>query len=359
MNTYFPVLKSKPAEFLALENLGALNTNTRPVVDVIPRPLTRKAPLTEKSWYMELAPQILGFGLKYPVVVDPFLMETLDGACTARGLFDWLASLIEAAKDPIYVIPAVRLGASAQTLQAARRIVHNSGSGLAVRLTFADIQSVSHDGGASLRDQLDRIFVELNLQPDDTDLLLDLEQISSSVPAAIYVEVLLRFIQGQRIGWRHIAIVGSSAPAENSVAGFDMARTPRTDLEIWESVKRQLPDGPSTSFGDYGGFAPLLPNGNARTKHPSLRYTLANEAILVRRKAIAGEGHSVYTDVCQFVVAQPWYQGSAYSWGDDCIEQTAQGNTNPAGGGAIRWRATALNHHMTLTASQVSSLLVS
>lgn len=356
MPTYFPVLLSKGAEFAALEQLGSSFQDLRPIFDVIPRP-KRKKPLTEIGWYQEIAPKILTFGKTKSIIVDPTYMETYDSTCTVEALYDYLAQLVKIAKDRIDVIPTVRLTMAPAALGAARDLAMVTGSGVALRLVHDEIGSSASVRTGSFKAQVDAVLEASGAERSRTDLILDLGQLASDASESALVGMLQTFIGDHGAGWREIVVVGSSAAVENSVAGFTMATLRRRELSIWQQLVAGRNESAAVSFGDYAGFAPSAPIENARTKHPSLRYTSTHEAHLIRRQAPKGGGLAVYTQVCEFVVGEPWYFGSGYSWGDDCIEQTALHLTTPSGGGTMRWRASSLNHHMTLTSQQIANHL--
>lgn len=354
MAAYFPLLKTKQAEFSALDQLDGAVTGLHPVLEVIPRP-TRKTSLSPDQWYREVALELRRHAGNRPILVDPFLMMSRDPECTVAGFFAHLAALLTGSSAEHPVTPVVKLQASQAELSAASTLAALTEAGFAIRITGSEIAKAGKDMGADLGARLDAHVAGLGSNRSEIDLLIDLGQVPQDAAPQLYVNSLGLALPGIEAGWRRLVIAGTSGPSQNDVAGFAEAETPRLEIDIWS----QLQDWPAIDstlhFGDYAGFAAVLPTGAGRTKHPSLRYSTETTAYLVRRKAEAGEGFSVYKEVCKHVVRQAWFAGPGFSWGDDQIAQTAAGFTTPSGGGATRWRAASVNHHMTLTAWQIAN----
>lgn len=354
MAEYFPILKTKQAEFSALDQLDDAVTRLHPIFEVTPRP-TRKTKLSPDQWYREVALDLRRQAGNRPVLVDPFLMMSRDPECTVTGFFAHLAILLTGSSTEYPVTPVVRLQTSHAELSAASALTVLTKAGFAIRVTGSEIAEAGKDMGQDLSVRLDAHVAGLGANRFEIDLLVDLGQVPDGATPQLYVNSLGLTLPGLAAGWRRVIIAGTTGPSQNDVAGFAQAETARLEIDIWS----QLQGWPSTDlnlhFGDYAGFAAALPTGAGRTKHPSLRYSTETTAYLVRRKAEAGEGFSVYKEVCKHIVQQAWFAGPGFSWGDDQIVQTAAGFTPPSGGGATRWRAASVNHHITLTAWQIAN----
>lgn len=354
MATYFPLLKTKQAEFSALDQLDDAVTGLHPVLEVIPRP-TRKESLSRDQWYREVSLELRRQAGNRPVLVDPFLMMSRDPECTVAGFFAHLAALLAGSSTEHPVTPVVRLQAGQAELSAASALAALTEAGSAIRVTGSEIAEAGKDMVKNFGARLDAQVAGLEADRSEVDLLVDLGHVAEETVPQLYVNSLGHTLPGIETGWRRIIIAGTTGPSQNDVAGFTEAETPRLEIDIWNQLQSWTSINSTLHFGDYAGFAAVLPTGSGRTKHPSLRYSTETTAYLVRRKAEAGEGFSVYKDVCKHVVQQAWFAGPGFSWGDDQIAQTAAGFTTPSGGGATRWRAASVNHHMTLTAWQIAN----
>lgn len=354
MVTYFPVLKTKSAEFKALDNLHPDLPELRPLLEVIPRP-TRKTPLTNEQWYREISLGVLQQAETRPVLIDPYLMSSRDSECTEAGFFTHMASMAQGSPEPAPIIPVVRLHSNAELLSAASALADIAKSGFSVRLTATEIADAGKDRGLELNGALDTLVAGLRTTRSNVDLVIDMGQLQDGSTPQLYVNSLGLALPGISSDWRRIVIAGTTGPDKNDIAQFAEAVTPRLELAVWKELQTWPTIDSELHFGDYAGFAAVLPTGAGRTKHPSLRYTTEGSSYLVRRKAEAGAGFSVFKEVCEHVTRQPWFAGAKFSWGDNHISRTATGDVNPSGGGAIGWRAASVNHHMTLTAAQIAS----
>jgi hypothetical protein len=252
----------------------------------------------------------------------------------------------------------VRLGSKQDVLKAAKRLSEVSSAGAAIRILEGELSSSVVDGGTAINARLSDILSTLSVDRSEVDLIIDLGAMSWRSSLDLYVNGLLAAVPliEEVKAFRYVVIVGSSAPAMNNVAKFDMVAVPRTEFGVFTSFSSRDKSGARLAFGDYVGFAPDLPAGEARTKHPALRYSREEDLAIVRREAERGAGFSIFTAVCEFIVAQPWYKGSDYSWGDFYINEVAAGRTSASGGGSTAWRAAAVNHHITITAQQLAML---
>ena len=209
------------------------------------------------------------------------------------------------------------------------------------------------DGGAALATRLNSVLSAVSMPASSVDLVIDMQAVGdSALTHANSLAASLPHVP-HIAAWRTVTVAGSSAPEQNDVAGYAEFQAHRVEWGAWKSLRGRSGLPREVDFGDYAGFAVPLPQGQARTRHPALRYTHGDVVHVVRRQAAAGAGFAVFVDVARFVVAQSWFDGAHFSWGDAQLAQVAAGTLGT--GNAETWRKIALNHHITHVVQQLAS----
>lgn len=177
------------------------------------------------------------------------------------------------------------------------------------------------------------------------------EAIEASGAAANFIDHLCRATSVRRV-----LIAGSCAPKTVSLVDRDSHRAlHRYELDLWAHlVSERLPI--QAIFSDYGVIHPDFSDLSLATHiNGKIRYT-AGDKLHIHR------GHSLrqldkfeqYRVLAADVVRSPYYKGSSFSYGDRYVYECATGHAGTGNPGT--WVLVDQNHHISLTASQLSRL---
>lgn len=128
-------------------------------------------------------------------------------------------------------------------------------------------------------------------------------------------------------------VVGSSIPASiTDIAKPSKESTiARAELEVFHTVQSKLRDS-RLSLGDYTIISPtysditLPPELLLSVTAPKVFYTYKNNHYIARGGRIKTEGYGQYDDICEQIVSKSFYRKAPYSWGDNFIQQRADGD---------------------------------
>lgn len=368
ITSYVPILRWRPAELTALQKLHPSDRQKMtPLVELImPNPTTDKKDRhqiveTPKDKFLRKLPEVGNGLLKFcgrdPVFVDVHL---LDGDIRADAFEKILSATraLDIFSIPVtHIIPVTSTNADHATRAVATRFAKDSGNGLCIRI------DKSHFADASLADHI-ADFLDTNaLDIANTDLLVDLQIVDDSVDAKAVVTQLKRLPELTK--WRSFVISGGSFPKDlTALEVFQTHTVDRADWRLWQQISQAAELARKPIFSDYTiqhpifyGYVPT-PNVSA-----SVRYTdngcwqvFRGQALgYVNKKTGAkGPGSKQYLAHAKTIVAQPFYKGEQYSFGDAEIRRIA-GEKNEKPGNPQQWLTIGINHHLTLVARQVSS----
>jgi hypothetical protein len=361
-------LRWRAAELTALNKLDPSDRQKMtPLVEfIMPAPTTdkkdrRKITETTKAKFLRKLPEIgidlWNFGGIAPVFVDVHL---LDGDIRA----DALETILTASKEldlfsiPVaHIIPVTSTGADNATRAIAARFAKETGNGLCIRIDkshFADTQLAQHI--------ID--FLEVNaLDIENTDLLVDLQIVDNAVNSQAVVSQLKRLPELTK--WRSFILSGGSFPKDlTHLEVFQTHAIDRADWRLWQQIlqAQELPRKPI--FSDYTVQHPIfygyIPGASVSA---SVRYTdddcwqvFRGQALgyINKKTGAKGPGSKQYLGHAKTIVAQQFYKGPQYSFGDAEIQRIAL-DVNGKTGNPKNWLCIGINHHLTLVARQASS----
>lgn len=259
----------------------------------------------------------------------------------------------EARKRGLCFVPVVPVeGRSEVHTKVARDAFLEGGRGIALR--YKAFGSVSI---ATPEQVLSNALGELQASACDTDLIIDLEWLSTDLEIESEDIVMLVDHLAQAGEWRNIILMGTTIPSALScIPEGTIGFLPRREWKIWEGVRNELAHVP-VSFGDYAIQHPKPPleGDGGPGMRANIRYTVADSTLIARgRGAVIQEGKGQYRQLCQQLCARAEYKGSAYSWGDSYISDCANWVADP--GSQDLWRAVGTSHHLRFVTDQLSQL---
>lgn len=208
----------------------------------------------------------------------------------------------------------------------------------------------------SFRQSLSELLARVGAEPSQVHLFFDFGQLSNSSTQsqafAVFSAINSLENQGE---WLSYSIVGGSMPPSLPPAEQSPKLLPRLEWEIWRQVVQNLPASARLPcFGDYGVSSYDVTELNPRmiTVSANIRYTGVEGYWIFKGRSLRRFSFEQFRDLSRQVIGHTAYSGPSFSWGDEYIEQCAEGKVGT--GNTTTWRRVGTNHHVTLVARQVS-----
>ncbi len=364
IKSYIPILRWRAAEMNAIKKLSLSDReNVTPLVElVMPAPSFNEdgeVVKTPKEKFMNSLPNITKDLFEScgqnTVFIDAHLLDSdIRASSLEQILFQDNFGLF---MIPVtYIIPVTSTNADKVTREITVNYAKKSGHGLCIRIDKSHLQE---DGVFSHVSY----FVESNkLNIENTDLFIDLRVISEGFVIANLAKQLAEIPNLKK--WRSFIIAGGVFPKDlTQFTAGDVHRLDRLDWKLWNALRDiQLPRVPS--FSDYTiqcpDYEPVNIPGSV-----SIRYTADENWWIFRGKKPGvinkithekGPGREQYIGHARTLKNRSFYKGVDYSFGDAEIARIAHPD-NVRTGNPTTWLTIGINHHITLTAHQIASLV--
>lgn len=359
--TYIPVLKAKPGELQALENMTS--TQLRRVVPLLDISRMGERTKLQKRYakssaitaaYLDDVAE--GIAAKFAgrrVMVDAFQWKP--GAHTETGehvIAFTHARLQERGVKTIPVLGYDRWDSPAYR-NAMKSIKVRAGGFCVLRLTSDDMEDA--DDPDYFKEKVTEILADVALVPQLCAVMIDfgdvtntsIEQLADTMSSVLAVLSPMNF--------KFFSVAGCSLPTtiDRAVKKHDSVGTVlRKEMIAWQSVRAARPDV-SLVFGDYGVRGPntaddvIAPDTNGK-----IRYTTHLNHFVAR-------GHSLRTgncgkqmyDLAKTIAESDCFMGPDFSWGDSQIQARADRVAKP--GNSTNWIAFDTSHHLAWVLSEV------
>lgn len=203
-------------------------------------------------------------------------------------------------------------------------------------------------------ENINQILIDLELDPNDCHLLLDLADITTASIEQLFSRVELLVEQLLPYGFNSYSICGCSLPKTIDAAvnkPDTCGNIVRKEMLLWRHLRQQYSDLHIT-FGDYGIRGPNT-NEGIRNKHTNgkIRHTIDKEYFVARGHSMSlpGKGEQMW-GLAKTIVESKHYMGEEFSWGDkqifDCSNGAFKGN-------AALWISIDTNHHLAYVVAEV------
>jgi hypothetical protein len=369
IKSYVPILRSRPAEMLALERLYPQDREKiTPFIEfIMPPPKTdkndRKKILEDsKSKFLRQLPEIGKRLLKYCGRSVLFLdVHLLDGDIRASAFEKILSSTnaVDLFSIPVvHIIPVVGTDADMATREVAVKYAKMGDRGLCIRIDN------SHFKDENLAKHIEEFIKIHGLKIQDVDILVDLQIVDESVTAESVIEKLVRIPQIKN--YRSFILSGGAFPKDLSgLQPFDTYKLGRTDWKLWNDISTSEKLARKPIFSDYTIQHPIfygyIPGASVSA---SIRYTDNEQWNVFRGRALNYldkkngnkriPGYEQYLAHARELINQPFYQKADYSFGDSEIDRIAAPKNIKTGNPQL-WLNIGINHHLTVVARQIAS----
>lgn len=363
---YVPILRWRPAEIAAMEKLFPEDREQiTPLIEfIMPAPSldkeSREITRTPKEKFLAALPKVgqelLDSWGQNPIFVDVHL---LDGDIRSSSFKQILSSSSELNLFPvpvIYIIPVVSTSADMATRRVGIDYAKKSGHGLCIRI------DKSHLKDANLGSHISKFVKDNELTIENTDLLVDLRIVDQDTDAVSIADRLAALPHLNK--WRSFIVSSGVFPKDlTNFAAGEAHSLDRFDLKLWNALREtgRLPRLPL--FSDYTIQHPVY-EYVAAIGSASVRYTADDAWWIFRGKRPGlinpktkekGPGREQYIAHARTIVNRDFYKKKDFSFGDAEIARIADPD-NQKPGSPTTWLTIGMNHHITLTAGQISSL---
>ena len=227
--------------------------------------------------------------------------------------------------------------------------------GVCIRLLNDDLETPEETFN-----QVEVILEDLEISSSECHLLVDFKYIKiAGLESAIEsLTELGNYIDFSN--WNSLIVSGSSFPKDMSGISKDTTvKIPRVELKLWKSVMKLQPLlGIRPLYSDYCIVHPETPDIDPKKVRSAgkIRYATENNWVVFRGSSLKeGDRFNQYFNLAKKVVNHECYLGNGTSWGDKHYKECSKGNTTC--GSLTTWIKVDTNHHLTVVAEQISSLV--
>jgi hypothetical protein len=233
---------------------------------------------------------------------------------------------------------------------AAIAAIDKKGVGLRAR--------IEHVMKASFGASLDSLLKSLKVEPEETDLIVDLGTPNYEPYAAFAAALAVALGKIPKLAaYRNFILVGCAFPDTLKEVSAPGGYIERHDWKFYVELLAKLPKGlRPPMFGDYATVNPgFVAKMDMRKINPAGKIVYATKDKWLVRKGGAFRGnekqmHTLSADV----VKSGFFRGPAFSAGDDYIDKCAKKVVGPSN--QTRWKSVGINHHITQVIGEVASL---
>ncbi len=354
---YVPVERWKPAERKASSELDlSLRSETCPLVEICPKNFPAANSSTNRREasrrIAESARSIIDSCRGFRVFVDLLHLDRLRSKMRCdrnTHPLTYFYSICQQEQRSLLwqdhmpeLIPVTSFSRSTAYRAAATRIAKRLGR-LCVRLGPGDIR---HN---KLRDRLQSLLDSCGLDPDATDLVLDLETLPKTERLFRTAESQLPFLEK----WHSVTVLSGTFPQDlqqfKTVGKHGMVR------DEWHHYQeRVLQDSDLGNIAIFGDYTIQNPNYREPPKHcnpsASIRYALDDSWVIMKGEALRkkdGPGSKQWRAQATLLSLDDCYHGDTFSYGCRYVSEI---RSNPElTGNCETWLAAMINHHLTVT----------
>ncbi len=242
--------------------------------------------------------------------------------------------------------------------QEVKSILNKDKNGVCLRISIE--QAVK----SWFRTEIRSLLLALDLQADNCDFILDLGAPNFEPPEG-FSKVIQNIVSNlpNLNKWRTFTIMGTSFP--ETMGGIQIGTTniPRYEWQLYKilvdkfkRINLRLP-----TFGDYTISHPKFSEYDMRLVKPTvkIKYTTDNNWYIVKGHNIRDEQfgkNRQYRDLSKKIIESMHYYGSEFSWGDEYIQQCANGGKL---GSLTTWVMVGTNHHIEKATQDIASFYAS
>jgi len=260
--------------------------------------------------------------------------------------------------------PTINMQTPGPELEVIAEAIKKDQNGVCLRIAEDDMED-----DLIFRNMVNQLLENLDVSFDSVDLIIDLAYKPEPVKP-LYVRSLINDIIFNHSRWRTFTLTCTSFPVNMSEIERDsLEALYRIEWDLWEKLlahhaSNRLERMPA--YSDYCVANPEAIEIDPKLMNPSghIRYTIQDEFLIVKGGAVRdvkrggvvvakGRKYAQMVGLCKTLINRPEFCGSGFSWGDQYIQDCANGIVSH--GNPETWRRVATNHHLTFVVDQLAN----
>lgn len=355
-DTYVPALRWRQGEYQALWRLAStVKSRVVPLITIPPVEFDFELWRPKKTCHDHVQPFLARFREKWGsrpawIALDSAIAVDRmgDGSHVFDFIFDGLRSVGNRA------VPALPLATDAATMSAAARATDYDGRGAAVLLRLEDLMAINP------RSAIESFAASLGVGLDELDVIIDLRA-PNFEPYATFASALIMALRrlGNLYEVRSFVLLGTAIPDSFAQLAKGSDEIPRHDWLFFKTFVTLLPAGIRRPL--YGDHTVVHPDFKAQDMRKvkaagKIVYTTPDTWATRKGGAFRDNPAQMHTH-CERVVAESAFafRGAGFSYGDKYIADCAVKAESPSN--LSRWKDVAINHHITMVADDLATLL--
>lgn len=363
---YVPILKWKRGEQVGLKHCTEeIKSGMTPLMEIPPVPwnFDKEAPAKTVDEHIESIPETIldSWGSERRFFLDASQISfelCVDGTLP-------LARVIENARAlELRMTPTINMQTPGPELEVIAEAIKKDQNGVCLRIAEDDMED-----DLIFRNMVNQLLENLDVSFDSVDLIIDLAYKPEPVKP-LYVRSLINDIIFNHSRWRTFTLTCTSFPVNMSEIERDsLEALYRIEWDLWEKLlahhaSNRLERMPA--YSDYCVANPEAIEIDPKLMNPSghIRYTIQDEFLIVKGGAVRdvkrggvvvakGRKYAQMVGLCKTLINRPEFCGSGFSWGDQYIQDCANGIVSH--GNPETWRRVATNHHLTFVVDQLAN----
>ncbi len=251
-------------------------------------------------------------------------------------------------------IPTMSLSIDRDSIEAVARAAQYDNRGVGIILRLEDLMAVGS------RTKAVRLAEAVSVRLNETDIIIDLRA-PNFEPYSTFATALIAAMHrmGNMSVFRNLIIISTAIPDSFKDIAKGTDEIPRHDWLFYQVLLTMLPDGMRRPiYGDYTVVHPDFVALDMRKIKSAGKVIYTTPDTWGTRKGGAFRGNEAQMHShCNEIIsdARFQFQGSTFSYGDDYIFECAKGRKGPSN--LTRWKDVAINHHITMVATDLAKLV--
>jgi hypothetical protein len=229
--------------------------------------------------------------------------------------------------------------------------------GVCLRITIKQAEK------RTIKNEIDSLLSTLEVKPGDCDLILDLGAPTNFLPLDGFSMAIQGIVSKLPYlnNYRTFTLLGTSFPETMGSIKEGVEVVPRYEWQLYKRLVNtfkkanlRLP-----TFGDYAISHPNVLQLDMRIVKPSatIRYTIDDYWYIVKGKNVRDYGRKQYRKLSKQIMDSRYFYGSAFSWGDNYIQEWGSEKRNKTS--LTMWRQVGTNHHIEKITRDIASFYAS
>jgi len=353
---YVPALRWRQAEYQALMRLKPeVKEKVVPLISIPEVEFDFELWQPKKSIHEHVLPFVGRFRTKWgtrPAWVTLHEKIAIGRMDDGRHVYDYIFDGLRPYQA--HAIPAIPIQADPDTVDSVKRAAERDDHGAAIILRIEDLM-----GGP--RGKIYGLLETLSLNEDEVDLIIDLRA-PNFEPYSSFANALIAAMRrlGDIGGFRNFVVVSTAIPESFADIAKGTDEIPRHDWMFYQALLEMLPSAMrKPNYGDYTIVHPDFVAKDMRMIKAAGKviYTTPDTWGTRKGSAFRGNEEQMHGHCARILEDEKFqFQGAGFSYGDAYIAKCAVMKEKPSN--LTRWKDVAINHHITMVANGLSSLVV-